>query len=201
MYNFTCEIAAKVIDGLKSKGYAVDPGLNNTEISRVEETFQALLPPDFKIFLQTGVIRNHSRIGNSNNASVPYYPDWRNPEQEVIRSRDWIEQHVFKFDIEKNNYWHKEFGEKPNDVEEAVHRALSVIRTWPSLFPVHGHRFIPSSPHKTGNPVLSIWQATDTVYYGMNLLEHFNMDFHLGLAVVKEAKEPVPFWGDVFDLN
>lgn len=201
MYSFTTDTATKILNTLKSKGYAIDRGLTDNEIEAVEKAFDAPLPPDFKLFLQAGVIRDNPPAKDSKVISRPYYPDWSHPEEVAVKSQDWIEQHVFKFDIEKNGYWYKEFGDKPTNSAHAVQQALEVIRTWPPLFPIHGHRFIPSNPHNAGNPVLSVRQATDTVYYGMNLLEHLSMDFHLGLNVENEPKKPVPYWGEAFDLD
>jgi hypothetical protein len=137
-----------------------------------------------------------------------YFPDWRNPQKEVERCWDWIERHVFKFDIENADYWSKQFGEKPQDLEKAAQQALEVVRTWPPLFPIFSHRFICSAPHKAGNPVLSVWQATDTVPYGANLLDYLDREFKLELGVAKEYPrgiavmnpEPVPFWSEAFGL-
>lgn len=201
MYNFTRDTATTILEALKKKGYIIESGLNDVEVRTVEEAFQALLPPDLKTLLQTGIIKGESSAKRSKISSSAYYPDWRDPETTAVLAKNWIEQHVFRPDIEKNNYWYRAFGEEPKDKEEAVQQALSVIRTWPPLFPIHGHRFMPSIPHESGNPILSIWQATDTVYYGMNLLEHMNMEFRLGLDVVKGVKKAVPFWGDAFDLE
>ena len=201
MYSFTKDTATELLEALENMGYGIDAGLTNDEIDAVEKAFGAPLPPDLNIFLQTGIIRNNPPAKVPKIISKPYYPDWRHPEEVAAKAQEWIEHHVFRFDIEKNGYWYKKFGDKPTNSAQAVQQALEIIRTWPPLFPIHGHRFIPSDPHNAGNPVLSVWQATDTAYYGMNLLEHMNMDFHLGLDLEKEPKKLVPYWGEAFDLD
>lgn len=201
MYTFTEQTAHDLYGRLAAKGYGIGAGLSDAEVGAVEEAFNALLPPDLRILLHIGVIT--SELPNTNPKILtgpPYYPDWRNPAEVAAKSKDWIDR-AFSFDIRSNGYWYQGFGEKPENTDEAVAQALQIIRTWPPLIPIHGHRYIPSSPNQAGNPVLSVWQATDTVYYGMSLLEYMNMEFALDLNIEKEPKKPVPFWGEAFDLD
>jgi len=39
--------------------------------------------------------------------------------------------------------------------------------------PVYSHRYLPSEPKATGNPVLSVHQ-TDIIYYGNDLASYFS---------------------------
>ncbi len=194
MYSFTKATAIKILKVLESKGYKIDPGLDDAEIDAVESAFKAPLPPDFKILLKTGVIQK----APSQRDGV--LPDWRNPEKEVLSRKEWIEN-AFSFDIENNNYWNGLFGNKPTNINEAIKKALDIISTWPMLYPIFSHRFISSEPNKAGNPVFSVWQAGDSVYYGANLIDYFNKEFDLGLENSKEKPEPVPIWGYAFDLE
>ncbi len=208
MYSFTKDTATTILGAMKAKGYVIEHGLDGVEIQAVEKAFNATLPSDYRIFLQTGIIKGYQGLDKLN---VRGFVDWRNPEAEAASCKDWIENHVFRFDIEKNGYWHPElFGEKPRDMERAVQQVLAIVRTWPPLFPIYIHRFICSSPHEAGNPILSVWQAVDTVYYGANLLDYMDREFKLGLDVAKKypmgvaVPRPVivPIWTKaLFDMT
>lgn len=193
-YSFTKDTAEKILKALEDKGYKIDPGLSDAEVSAVEKAFKAPLPPDLKILLQMGVILSASWQRDD------AMPEWRNPEQEAKNRKKWIER-AFSYDIENNNYWNELFGDKPTNIDEAAKKALDIISTWPVLFPIFSHRFIPSAPHKAGNSVVSIWQAGDSIYYGANLIDYFNKEFDLGLEIAKVTPEPVPVWGYAFDLE
>jgi hypothetical protein len=195
MYDFTRDTAITILDKLKAMGYTIDAGLDDAEVHAVEKAFKAPLPPDLEILLRAGVIRKGAWQRDG------VLPDWRSPDQEAVRYREYIEEHTFRFDIENNNYWSEQFGEKPKDTEKAVQQALVVIRTWPPLFPIFSHRFIPSKPNKIGNPILSVWQATDSVYYGANLLAYMNKEFKLGLNVVEAIPDTIPYWSKAFGLE
>lgn len=194
MYSFTKDTATEILEALKSKGYSIDPGLSDEEVEAVETAFNTQLPPDFKLLLQTGVIRGHEH-----KEKPEQFPDWRNPEKEAERYQDRVE-YAFIFDIAKSGYWTDGFGRKPADIDKALEQALTTVRTWPRLFPIFAHRFIPSQPHKAGNPVISVWQASDTVYYGANLIEYMNKEFQLNLDAGQSNPERIPVWGAAFDL-
>jgi hypothetical protein len=46
----------------------------------------------------------------------------------------------------------------------------------PALVPVYKHRYLPTMPSESGNPVLSVVQ-TDIIYYGNDLLDWFDYEF------------------------
>jgi hypothetical protein len=205
-YNFTQGIASKIFEVLKTRGYGVEQGLNDEELQAVEKAFNAPLPPDLKLLLRAGVVNEAPSVEKPKSISNFYFPKWRSPQEEAERCQDWIEKHVFGHDIRNAGYWSEQFGNKPNSIDDAIKQAVHVIRTWPPLFPVFGHRFICSAPNKEGNPVLSIWQATDSIPYGANLLDYMDREFTLELGIAKENPygvavldpEPVPFWSEAF---
>ena len=51
-------------------------------------------------------------------------------------------------------------------------------------------------------PVLSVWQATDTVYYGYDLAGWLHKEFGLPLPPwAATSPKAVPFWGTLFSLD
>lgn len=61
----------------------------------------------------------------------------------------------------------------PADLQDAIAVARQQLRNVPTLIPVVGHRFLPAELCESGNPVLSVWQMVDTIYYGRDLRDFF----------------------------
>ena len=103
-------------------------------------------------------------------------------------------------------YWIDDWGDRPRDAAAAKEAAAEAITSWPPLIQVFQHRFMPSFPVGAGNPVLSVWQANDTIYYGNDLADYLHREFGrpgLGLDQPSwSARYPrhVPYWSEAFDL-
>lgn len=173
---------------LKDKGYIIAPGLTDKDFTRIESAFKAKLPDDYRKLLKAGV-----PVGEK-------FPDWSNPKKEAKKTWRWIDN-SFRFDIAKNDYWFEEFGEKPSNVRKATKKALQVVHEWPPFFPIYSHRFMSSSPGESGNPVVSLYQAVDSIIYGANIEEYFVNEFddkkkyHISRSV-----ETIPHWSEALDL-
>jgi len=189
------QTAKQILDALRDKGIIVAPGLSEGELQNIEEALSTNLPSDLRIFLGVGLPISHD--GNRK-----LFPQWRDdPKTEIARTREDIEN-AFTSDIEKNSYWNVQFGEKPENIEEAKTKALEIIRSWPPLVRIYGHRYLPTEPNAAGNPVFSVWQALDTVYYGNNLKSYLVKEFGIKVPGQEENKiNPVPFWSDAFNLK
>ena len=118
--------------------------------------------------------------------------DWiRTPRHQIQSMMDWPLEGML-FDVENNVFWLKEWGEKPKSKsarEEIVRAALAAA---PKLIPVHGHRYIPETPHARGNPVFSVHQ-TDIIYYGANLADYILHETHKPRGVIPPFRR-IPFW-------
>jgi hypothetical protein len=186
---FDEEVAKLAVQKLKDSGYQISEGLTDDEVKRVEVALSAHIPPDLKLLLLEGVPISEG------------FRNWHEDPQKIIAdSQDAIEQSLM-FDIEQNDYWHESFSDKPKDIEDAKQQALAVVRTWPALMPIYAHRFITTNPQGFGNPVISVSQAVDSIYYGYNLADYLRREFEISLPVVIPKEPPrVPYWGDAFDL-
>ena len=76
-------------------------------------------------------------------------------------------------------------------------------KKYPKLIPVFLHRYIPSTPQETGNPVFSVYQM-DIIYYGTDLATYFRNAFKLklpdDLEFPKEVKH-IRFWSEQTPVN
>ena len=111
-----------------------------------------------------------------------------------IRERlGWISEGIC-FDIERNDFWMYEWGPRPTDPVAALEVAQRQLAHAPKLIPVYSHRYLPSEPSESGNPVFSVHQ-TDIIYYGFDLASYFTHEFEV-FSPDWAATEPreIPYW-------
>jgi hypothetical protein len=187
---FTAEWAAEAVARLSDRGHAFGPGLTDAEIARVSEACGVLIPPELAMFLQAG---------------RPLHTPWDawgdKPEVHAAEGRAWVER-AFRFDIGHNGYWHPRLGDRPDDPDAAVAQALEVVRAAPPPIPIYGHRFLTTAPAEGPGPVLSVYQAVDSIIYGNDLADYFTREFGIERPpwAAREAPTSVPVWDDLFDL-
>jgi hypothetical protein len=134
-------------------------------VAGVESSFGFRFPPDLRALLQFAL------------PVSPRFPNWRDDPEESLRERLAWPAGSAAFDIEQNAFWLDEWGPRPEDLRAAIEIAEREIAKAPKLIPIYGHRFIPEEPHVAGNPVFSVWQLTDTIYYGTDLANYLENEF------------------------
>src|SRR5438270_852695 len=144
----------KLVTLLRQQGVLFATGLSDEEVARVESTFGFAFPPDLRALLKCAL------------PVSPVFPNWREEPEASLRDRlEWPTGSV-DFDIEQCDFWLEEWGARPEDSATAVEIAKRQIAKAPKLIPIYAHRFIPEEPHLAGNPIFSVHQLTDTIYYG-----------------------------------
>lgn len=150
---------------LREHGVLLANGLTDEEVARVERTFGFVFPPDLRALLQQAL------------PISPDFPNWRDGSEASLRERLAWPAGSAGFDVEHNDFWIGEWGPRPENLDTAIGIAKREIAKAPTLIPIYSHRFIPEEPHLAGNPVFSVWQLTDTIYYGANLANYFENEF------------------------
>ena len=91
---------------------------------------------------------------------------------------------------------------RPTELRQALAKTKAVVNAAPKLIPVYSHRYIPSEPSLSGNPVLSVVQ-TDIIRYGDGLLSYFHAEFGVPLPVPPSVPSPrrIRFWDELIELN
>jgi hypothetical protein len=186
---FDEEFAALALSHLRDHGVTVLRGLDDSEVEGVEVALGHALPPELGCLLRVGLPHGDS------------WPDWRtDPLGEAASAREWVVR-AFESDVVANSYWRDDWGERPTDMAAAAGVARSAVLAGPPLARVFGHRFMPTKPHAEGNPVLSVWQAVDTIYYGADLADYLHREFQIPKPAWAASKpRPVEYWGRLFDL-
>lgn len=186
---------------LSSKGVAISQGLSDEEISRIERTHDLSFPPDLRDLLQFALPISEG------------FPNWRRgwiakpiiqwqDRTPILRGHNLvpIQEQLARpadgicFDIEHASFWMEEWGPKPDDLDAALAVARKKLAQVPKLIPVYSHRFLPTEPCDSGNPVLSVHQ-TDIIYYGFDLASYFAHEFKVTSPkwAATEARE-IAFW-------
>ena len=162
-------------------------GLSPTELDNIESALGFPLPPDFRYLL--------ANIRDDDGVLFP----WKNfDKQKYDQTIEWVWEGI-AFDIENNAEWMEDrWGVRPKSPSERLAIARKDFESWPRLLPVYGHRFLPATPCKDGNPVFSIMQ-TDIIYYGANLAHYLANEFidqDRDLHVNKPDIRHIPIWSE-----
>jgi hypothetical protein len=153
---------------LARQGVLLATGLSDEEVAGIEATFAFRFPPDLKALLQHVL------------PISPGFPNWRDEQEPALRKRLAWPVEGLDFDLEHNDFWLEAWGPKPWDLATAMGIAHREIEKAPKLIPIYSHRFIPDEPCLAGNPVFSLWQFTDTIYYGTDLVNYLEYEFSRG---------------------
>lgn len=173
---------------LRSSNVDLAPGLGESDFDRLHEQLGLDLAPDHRLMLTIGL-----PVGER-------WPDWRAADARAIRSQiDWQFDGIV-FGVEHSGFWHPGWPHRPDEMAEALGVARSLLAEVPLLAPLYGHRFLPTVPNDSGNPVLSCYQ-TDIICYGVDLLDWFRLEFHRSSSDEWLRSEPrrVPFWSWFLD--
>lgn len=181
--------AAGALAFLEREGFRIEPGLTADELHTVEDAVRAPLPPELALLLSVGLPAGQG------------FRDWRGAPYAAAESdRAWVAR-AFTFDIKHDQWWYDGWGPRPAEVTEAQHVALEHLAQLPPLIGVNGHRLMTTEPRGYGNPVLSVYQAVDSIYYGYDLADYLYREFGVPRPSWAASVPPrVPHWGDLFDL-
>jgi hypothetical protein len=165
---------------------ALEPGLSDDEIERLEGRFKFAFPPDLRALLSAALPVSEG------------FPNWRSATEEDLEARmEWPADGIC-FDIQHNEFWHKGWGPRPLNIDEACTLAREQIADAPTLIPIFGHRYLPDQPAASGNPVFSIHQS-DVIHYGRDLPDYLEREFRPSVGrhpPISDAPR-VPFWSDL----
>jgi hypothetical protein len=170
---------------LERAGVVFERGMSSVEIRQIETDYNFCFPPDLKEFLMFALP-----------VSSGFF-NWRYASREQIIYQLSSPYEGICFDIEHNNFWMEEWGDRPSSHLDAFEQAKKAFTAAPTLIPIFEHRYMPAQPHDVGNPVFSVHQ-TDIIYYGANLFNYIENEFFQyfgreGYKLEGEVRE-IAFW-------
>ncbi len=177
---------------LESAGVKFASGLKITEIETVQDKYGFIFPPDLREFLEDALPISKGWV------------DWRNGDETSIKKRlDWPYDGMC-FDIQHDDFWFDDWGERPSSLQECFNIAKQALNSAPKLIPIFWHRYIPDRPCLPGNPVFSVYQ-TDIIYYGSNLQNYFENEFHHYFKrpdyFIPEPARQIDLWAKLVEEN
>jgi hypothetical protein len=178
-----------VEDALRQSGAELTPGLSDRELDQLADRWDLCLAPDHRLMLSIALPSGHDGR----------WPDWRAGDSGDLEKRLVWPVEGIAFDVEHNGFWHPAWATRPVNLAEALAMARSELAGVPRLAPLYAHRYVPTQPPEAGNPILSCYQ-TDIIYYGRDLLDWFDHEFH-GTAgqSVRPVERRLPFWSSFIE--
>jgi hypothetical protein len=183
------------------------PGLTAEEFGKLESKYGFKFPPELKRFLAAGIpLEQAEDIPGVIRLGGGWY-NWRElaKDEIVVGSKSdvvtaAVQDKLASDDAEADDAF------SAHVLEEAAKHPL---------IPLFGHRMMPSVPHRSGNPVYSLWYGYDFIPYGDNFWQWLWREFLFrkedgryelsGEDVLGEAfnqiastEEQVPFWSEEF---
>jgi hypothetical protein len=160
-------------------------GYTESQLDHIQDKYDLVFPPDLKgLFSEKRPAKGY---------------DWF--DEAVIRQiLSWPFEGLV-FDIEYNELWWPEWGNRPESSFDRKEILRQVISKVPKLIPIQGHRFLPETPSEPDNPVFSVYGA-DTICYGANLDDYFVRDIEGWSATPWPTTiKQVPFWSTLVERN
>ncbi|NRQ34702.1 hypothetical protein HII36_23125 [Nonomuraea sp. NN258] len=177
--------------------WQIEPGLTDTELARIEHEYGFEFSDDHRAFLAAGLPTGSPPHEPGVSRSATPWPDWRNGDPEELRHRLNGPVDGVLWDVE-HGYWHRTWGERPNDQAEAMSTAGRELAEVPRMIPIFSHRYLPAGRGTFGHPVLSMVQ-TDIIYYGTDLADYIHKEFGDASYSIDPHWAPptvAPFWRD-----
>ena len=177
-----------LIERLKIQGVNFSEGLNDEQLSVIEETYDISFPEKLRRFYKIGVPYSDD---------LNEFPKWNDFSAENIALiREWIASPAkWLLGDVKNGFWIDSWGESPSDDDTAVHIVSELLEKSPKLIPIYNHRFLPKLDGVDDPPVIST-VGRDTVFYGNGLDDYFSCEY-LGAKEPKPVSIYIPLWSDI----
>lgn len=183
----------QMIEKLKTAGISFEPGMSGAELDRAETVFQFRFPKEIRDFLSFGV-----PVGGS-------FFNYRDLSEKNITRFQEFQANIessFRFDLENNREdMMAMFGEKLGFLRYSELFADAVIRYLkesPRLIPFYAHRCFFDGLDDM--PIISFWQAVDTIFYGGNFenyLEHQFLNKERVLENIPDRMKHTGIWYDI----
>ncbi len=169
------------------KGFHVENGLSDDEFAKIQEVYGIEIPKDLKIVLKSFLpLSPDDEYG---------FPNWRDfSDNNVKKLKERINQPKERIlnDVEYG-FWCYQWGEKPDDIHEAMNIAREQMELAPKMIPIYSHRYMPVFDSEESLPIFSTI-GRDTIVYGNDIFEYIFQEFaDVRFPKSKDSVE-IPFW-------
>ena len=167
--------------GRRAEDHIWAEGYTRDELDLAQETFGLTFPPDLiDLFLERRPTQGW---------------DWRSDGKKIRGMLAWPLDSLL-FDVENNDLWWPQWGERPVTAATRAEVLRDVVNQAPKLVPLVSHRYLPCEPHEAGNPVFSIY-GSDVIYYGADLADYFEREFASERGPIVGPVKQIRFWSEL----
>lgn len=186
---------------LKKCGVNFSEGLTDAEVLKIEGIYEVKFPGSLREFYRDGVPYSDSEY------EFPRWTDYSEKNITKIKSY-WIQGPIERLLPHiKCDYWIPEWGERPEQPEDAVRKFTKIAQKAPKLIPIYRNVYIPMLDGIDDPPVISVVEF-DVVYALHNLKDFLECNFledNYNRArkekLAAKSRLHIPFWGDIFNYN
>jgi hypothetical protein len=169
----------------RAEGRIWAEGYKRHELDLAQETFGLTFPHDLiALFLERRPVRGWN---------------WRSDGEHIRRMLAWPLRGLL-FDVEQNDLWWPQWGERPDTAETRAEVLRDVVNQAPKMVPLVSHRYLPCEPNESGNPVFSIHQS-DVIYYGADLADYFEREFGNARGPIVGPVKRIRFWSELVESD
>jgi hypothetical protein len=173
----------------------LEPGLTSAEIERAEGAFGLEMPPLWRRVLALVHAKSLPKPPRGPDGVLRWvpYPDWR--LRDVAGTAELVRRPVdgVLFDVEHNDFWWSDWGEKPSDPAGRLSVARELLERAPRLTPLRGNHYVGPTD---ASPVFSINQ-TDLYVPALCLADLVHGRGQDGVAPENFPIGRVPFWSEL----
>ncbi|HEX3827019.1 MAG TPA: hypothetical protein VHV82_07090 [Sporichthyaceae bacterium] len=162
----------------------IQRGLRDHEFDMVGARYGFTFADDHRAFLEGGL------------PTGPGWPDWRAPDQRAVRDQLAWPVEGLLFDVEHKGFWHRAWGECPDDPLAALAVAGAALLRAPQMVPLRGNRYLPAGAGTSVHPILQMFRS-DVHTFGADLADWVVQEFAVTAAPEKASEVTVEFWGDL----
>ena len=161
---------SSMVEKLKSVGMKFTAGLSDEEIRKIEKAFGFKFPKEIADFFSYAypITGNFFNYRNTSSQNIKYFNDFQQRIEEG-----------FLFDIENNTKTLQIMLEDLighyTEQEDFTKAVLKALHHSPRLIPFCAHRCFFDG--MDGMPIVSFWQAVDTIFYGSDLENYLENEF------------------------
>lgn len=155
------------------------PPYSRAELLDAQQRFAIRFPPDLFDFL---LQRRFARA-----------PDWTRDDAQIRELLAWPLEGILA-DVERNQFWARHWGMRPDKLEERLAKAEALVTAAPKLIPLVPNTYIPETPSEAGNPIFFVFLG-DVRYRAANLADYVErLSNPAKRSGVISARKPIPFW-------
>ncbi len=172
---------------LVQKGFKTEKGISNDEFAKIQEIYGIEFPKDLKILL-----KNFIPLSPDDDYG---FPNWRDfSDNNVKKLKERISQPIKRIlnDVEYG-FWCYQWGEKPDNLQDALDIAKAQMELVPKMIPIYSHRYIPQYKSEKSIPVFST-VGRDTIVFGKNVFEYLFREFTDIKSISDGESAEIPFW-------